>query len=164
MNTAFTQAKLQAESIAQMVAALGVDYDELGNLREWRDCFVLDEGKTLHQQCPNEAKRLDELEALAGDVASEDEARERIQNDALSVEVRSGWKLIGYDNDFEAEEFKILLCTGGPAVQIRGELGNGEPSDAWIEYQGWGTPWTKADGVIDSDTLLKYCREFYFGE
>ena len=131
MNTAFTQAKLQAESIAQMVAALGVDYDELGNLREHKETSAF--GPTWGDEYPDLRERLAELEALAGDVASEDEARERIQNDALSVEVRSGWKLIGYDNDFEAEEFKILLCTGGPAVQIRGELGNGEPSDAWIE-------------------------------
>jgi hypothetical protein len=39
-------------------------------------------------------------------------------------------------------EFMILLCTGGPAVRIRGELDRySEPEKPRIEYQDWFTPW-----------------------
>lgn len=93
---------------------------------------------------------------------SEDDARQAIQEDALSVEVSSGWYTPG--SDHEPEEFNILLCTGGPACRIRGELGQWkEPDRAWLEYQDWGTPWTEYFDA-DQDTLLAYAREFYFGE
>lgn len=173
------QARLQAESIAAMVAALELDYDRLEELRELRDDFdpgesLGDNGEpiTWAEQCPDEAEELRELEAaaLGGEASPEyackdhDEARQRIEEDALSVQVRSGWTDPGTE-EFEPEEFEILLCTGGPAVRIRGELdGNGEPSRAWLEYQDWGTPWTEYHGEgCERETLLTYCRCFYFG-
>jgi hypothetical protein len=63
----------------------------------------------------------------------------------------------------EPSEFMILLCTGGPAVRIVGELNRGEPCRAWLEYQDWGTPWTRYFGA-DSDTLCQYASQFCFGE
>lgn len=88
-------------------------------------------------------------------------ARTRIYEDALSVEVRDGWHSPGEDG--EPEEYRILLCTGGPAVQIVGRLGvHGDPETAEIEYQDWGTPWTPlkpsqyASG--DEAVLLDYAR------
>lgn len=100
----------------------------------------------------------------AGFSFDEDEARQTIQEDALSVEVRSGWQSAG--ETLTPSEFAILLCTGGPAVRIRGELNEyNEPDRAWLEYQDWGTPWTQYFGndVNDiQDTLLAYAREFYF--
>lgn len=99
------------------------------------------------------------------DYPDEDEARERIEEDALSVEVRSGWYTPG--DTPEPEEFAILLCTGGPAVRIRGKLGaHGEPERAWIEYQDWFTPWRElVHGEAGAmDDLLTYARVFYFGE
>lgn len=109
-------------------------------------------------------EELAELEQAAGDCESTDQARQRIDEDPLSVQVRSGWVTPG--EDFEAEEFAILLTTGGPAVRIRGELGPGnEPSRAWVEYQDWFTPWIElVDRPIETDTLLTYCRQFYYGE
>jgi hypothetical protein len=97
----------------------------------------------------------------------EDEARREIEEDALSVEVRSGWYTPGGDSD--PEEFRILLCTGGPAVQIRGELNEyKEPTRAYMQCQDWFTPWTDVfgdgDKMIDSDVLLEYAQTFYFGE
>ena len=79
------------------------------------------------------------FEAAAGDCADEEEARQRIQEDPFSVEVRSDWTTPG--EPLEPSEFTILLCTGGPAVRIVGELNLGEPCRAWLEYQDWGTPW-----------------------
>lgn len=106
-------------------------------------------------------KELDEIEAEIGPCESREEAEQRIQDSPLEIQVRGGWHDLG--DDSEAEEFYILLCAGGPAVRIRGELNSGEPSRAWMEYQDWGTPWTR---YFDADqaTLLAYCRSFYFGE
>ena len=90
-----------------------------------------------------------------------------IHEDPLSVEVRGGWYTLDHpENGAELAEYRILLCTGGPAVRIVGDLTeHGEPESARIEYQAWGTPWT--DFPIDNDQeekLLTYCRQFYFGE
>lgn len=108
----------------------------------------------------SDAEELAELEAAAGEYESADDAEQAITDDPLSVEVRSGWHAPG-DGDSEDGEFRILLCTGGPAVQIRGELSDGEPCRAWLEYQDWGTPWTQYFDA-DQDVLLSYARRFCF--
>lgn len=91
----------------------------------------------------------------------QDAARQAIDDDPLEVSVRSGW--VSNAESMVAEDFMILLCTGGPAVRIRGELDNGEPYRAWIEYQDWGTPWTQYFDAEQS-VLLDYAQNFYFGE
>src|ERR1700719_4453369 len=102
--------------------------------------------------------------------ASNDEEREaeqiRIQEDPLSIEVRGDWHVPGSEGA-KPSEFMILLCTGGPAVRIRGELDRySEPEKPRIEYQDWFTPWRQLLGVTDEahDALLDYCRQFYFGD
>lgn len=104
------------------------------------------------------------LGKAAGDCEDEDDARRRIEEDALSVDVRSDWESAGHA--LTPSEFRILLCTGGPAVQIRGELDDSrEPCRAWLEYQDWGTPWTEYHGEeVEQEVLLTYARVFYFGE
>lgn len=192
-NQALNQAAAQMGSIIDMVAALDLDYDRLEELREERaaladeleaaaDCVryhhddELDENGTevehaeyrrtraeLAEWDEENAEELAVMEDAAGDCSDQDEARQRIQDDALSVEVRSDWHTPGDSSD--PSEFQILLCTGGPAVRIMGEMEQGEPSRAWLEYQDWGTPWTERvnqDG--DHDALLSYARCFYFGE
>lgn len=100
----------------------------------------------------------------------EDGVRERIEESVLSVQVRSGWVNPGTEK-FKAEEFELLLCTGGPAVRIVGELDEyGQPTEARIQHQDWGTPWTDypatmpGDDDDEDDLLMEYCRVFYFGE
>lgn len=192
-NHAIEQAAAQMDSIREMVAALELDYDRLEELRAERanladeleaaaECVryhhddELDEDgpeieHTEYRRCRDElnawceayADELEELEAAAGDCSDRDDAEERILNDALSVEVRSDWHTPG--DDSEPEEFQILLCTGGPAVRIMGELDQGEPVRAWLEYQDWGTPWTeRVNRPGDRDALLSYASCFYFGE
>lgn len=94
-----------------------------------------------------------------------EEAGERIQEDPLSVEVRSGWYTPG-SSDAPAEEYNILLCTGGPAVRIIGALNEYlEPDSARIQYQDWGTPWTDYPLTSEQEaTVLKYAQHFYYGE
>lgn len=166
------------ESIAEMVACLEADRDRLEELREERDGWEpeeCDEGSgklrpcaTWAEQNPEDAEELAALEkavTLDGEELDEDKARERIQEDALSCLVRSGWYSPGdSDADKAPSDFELLLTTGGPAVRIRGELGaNMEPSRAWLEVQDWGKPWTQYFQA-SQETLLTYARCFYFGE
>lgn len=157
-NTGFTQAQAQAASICAMVAALGVDYDRLQELRDEREEFG--DSPEWSQTYPAESAELAELEEAAGDCESEEEARERIQEDALSVEVRSDWCNPG--ETMEAGEFRIVLCTGGPHVEIVGDLNQGEPSRPRILYRDWGESGELFD--FDHDVVTRYCSCFYFGE
>lgn len=106
---------------------------------------------------------------------SRDDVETRIGESPLSVQVRSGWYTPGDNEGAKPEEYEILLCTGGPAVRIVGDLGaHGEPSSARIEGQDWGTPWTRWRGPTSKTdpnalaediepVLLDYARRFYFG-
>jgi len=167
-NYAKEQAKAQYESICGMVAALEVDYDRLDELRTNAQAAEAnpDDPEDYPPLDADDQAEYEALQAAAGDCENQDAARDRIQEDPLSVQVRSGWHSPCNDRMDERqapEEFEILLCTGGPAVRIMGELDEcGQPYRAWLEYQDWGTPWIRYFGA-DQDALLTYCREFYFG-
>lgn len=147
------------ESIAEMVSALECDYDRLTELREEREALDTDAEREAWNE-ENEEEWL-ELVQAAGECTSREDAEQRIQEDPLSLEVRSGWTVLG--DPLEAEEFNILLATGGPAVRIVGELDRNEPSRAWLEVQDWFTPWTQYIGA-SQDVLLTYAQQFYFGD
>jgi len=113
------------------------------------------------------------VEALAAAADRDREAAEQaIHEDALSVEVRSGWYVLGArDADTKPAEYCILLCTGGPGCRIVGQLSeHGEPETAVMEVQDWFQPWTAmrpqvaADNHDSEPTMLAYARCFYFGE
>jgi hypothetical protein len=93
-----------------------------------------------------------------------DDAYEEIQSDPLCIEVRSGWAPVG--QAFEPEEFMILLCTGGPAVRIIGELDEHlEPIACALQFQDWFTPWVDYPLTAEEqDDVLTYCQQFYYGE
>jgi hypothetical protein len=180
-NHAEEQAAAQYSSIVRMLEAVNCDYDRLEELRSEREelAETLEECEAAESDGDEErraafearealtnwdeenAEELNTLEGEAGDCKDEDEARETIQQDPLEVQVRSDWESPGAP--LEAVEFMVLLCTGGPAVRIRGELNRGEPCRAWLEYQDWGTPWTQWFGA-SSDTLCEYASNFFFGE
>ena len=165
------------ECLAEMVAALDCDYERLEELRdafqEWKDeaigtaeaegratndadALTVSDWAVLHE----EGEELKELEEAVGENKDRDEAYERIQEDPLSVEVRSGWVSPGAE--MTPEDFAILLSTGGPAARIRGELDeHGEPYRAWLEVQDWGKPWSQYFGA-EQDVLLSYARCFSF--
>jgi hypothetical protein len=118
-------------------------------------------------------ERLETAEEQAQTGPDETEAaRREIEEDALSVQVRSGWYTPGADRaETKAEEYEILLCTGGPAVRIIGMLSeHGEPETARLECQDWFQPWTEyrpklgPDNYNSEPILLAYARCFWFGE
>jgi hypothetical protein len=97
-----------------------------------------------------------------------EEAMQAIQESVLSVMVRDGWRKPGERNECganTADEYEILLSTGGPAARIYGGLNKyGEPETAELQVQDWFKPWTRSKNQITQETLLKFAQCFYFGE
>lgn len=106
------------------------------------------------------------LQDLLGQCTAYDDSP--VQEDPLSVEVRSGWYGVmgGSSSGEKPAEFCILLGTGGPASRIIGDLDEyGQPERPRFEYQDWGKPWTEARTTPEQDKImLEYCGHFYFGE
>ena len=91
-----------------------------------------------------------------------DDLRQRIEEMPLSVQVRDGWRAPGAESD-GAEEFEILLSTGGPALRIYGEIGDAYPA---LQWQDWGTPWTPYRETTEEQdaAILAFVGLFYLGE
>ena len=137
--------------------------------------------KTQGQAQFDSIKELVEALRASGEPAS-DEAMQAITEDALSVQVRSGWYTLGDNHNprladnCKPSEYNILLCTGGPACQLIGELDQyGQPETCRMEVQDWGTPWTamrplvsrsklEGDDYDSEPVMLAYASCFYFGE
>ncbi len=122
------------------------------------------------ERAKDQAKcQLESIYEMVKDLDSEnnhkrEKALQTIQEDPLEVSVRAGWHTPG--QNAEDEEYLILLCTGGPAVRIIGDLGGyKEPESAKLQYQDWFTEWENYP-LTDEDekAVLKYVRTFYFGE
>jgi hypothetical protein len=124
-----------------------------------------------HREAPEEARELSREARAAmhehgwtGD--NKEDTAEAIEgaarDQALSVEFRcDGWT--NSPADMEPDQYRILLSTGGPALQIAGSFDpiNGATS-VRLEHQDWGTPWTEFDG-IDEDALAWFVDLFCLG-
>lgn len=168
------QARAQYESIVELITAYELDWDRLVALREERESSsfpsrALAEAESgapadhtdgwWEDQFPDEAEELSQLEADAAGYEDQDAVQRAISEDPLSVQVRSGWHSPGETGEGD-EEFQILLCTGGPAVRICGELGEYNQAErAWIEFQDWFTSWEQWVGA-SNDVLCKYANHF----
>lgn len=181
---AIQNAKGWSSTIIALVAALECDYARLEELRDERGDILrrIEEAQREEIQHDERAAQFDlaewdkengeELRELVesatvdGDeLPNGDAARERITESPLSVQVRSGWVTPG--EPMEAEDFEILLSTGGPALRIMGELDEyKQPRRAWLEYQDWGAPWTeyRGEGAPAQSDLVTFCQQFFFGE
>jgi hypothetical protein len=98
--------------------------------------------------------------------AKQEDDDQCIQEDPLSIEVRSDWHSIGDTDGNKPTEYNILLTTGGPAARIIGELNQYlEPETARFEFQDWFKPWTEANVTEEQKAImLEYAQHFYFGE
>jgi hypothetical protein len=126
------------------------------NEKEWHVA-----SQEMGESVYNAIKELVDAVNNAKDDTSREEAEQAIDEDPLSVTVRTGWVTPG--DLHEPEEYCILLGTGGPAYRIVGTL-NGflEPDSARIEVQDWFEPWTEYRDS-DQDVLLQYAGRFYYG-
>lgn len=99
----------------------------------------------------------------SGDGDAIDTVLDDIREDPLEISVRSDWHSL--DEEGTDTFFRILLCTGGPAVQITGELDMYKsPCNVELQFQDRFTPWKMC--VIsdeEKEKLLTYCEQFYFG-
>jgi len=90
---------------------------------------------------------------------------EAIEEMPLSVEVRTAWEA-PWQEDVKPAFFRLLLSTGGPAVQIVGDLDEfSQPESARIEGQDWFQPWEAINLSADETTaLVSFASFFCFGE
>lgn len=165
----YQQAAAQMDSIKAMITALNCDYGRLEELRE----RVADEAENLSDfrkaeavslaLSEEEAEELAALEEAANGCADYDEARQAIDEDALSVEIRSDWVTPG--EEMKADNFRIVLCTGGPHVELQGDFDQyGQPDRVYMKYSDWGESGEYHGENFDHDALLAYAQCFYFGE
>lgn len=98
-----------------------------------------------------------------GDSGKSEAVIDTLREEALDVCVRAGdWSPL--DTALKATEYRILLCWGGPAVQVTGRLDeHNEPETARVEFQDWGTGWTTYEDT-DEAVLIEFARCFWFGE
>jgi len=101
---------------------------------------------------------------LEGETLDAEAIQDRIQEDPLSVRIRSDWHTP--NGDANAGEYELLLCTGGPAVRIVGELSeHHDPQTAQIECQDWFAPWREMPTDSDEQAVMvRYACPFYYGE
>ena len=101
----------------------------------------------------------------AGDRDAIEKAEEAISEHPLEIALRSGWVRLGYKRGpMEPAEFKILLCTGGPAVRLTGTLDeDGYPESILLEYRDWFRPWTEYTLSTEEEAdCLEYARQFNY--
>lgn len=154
------QARSQLESIVNMIERLEHRRDCDGE-----DCDLTDAeiyaGINLSYQ---EGDKVTEEERE--EYHDEDKIHQNMDEGPLSIQVRSDWHTPSDEDSSKPSEYEILLCTGGPACRIIGDLDRGQPDTARLEYQDWFTPWKPllplADG--EHDALLIYAQSFYFEE
>lgn len=155
-NDARDQARAQLDKIKCLVAAMGVDYERLEDLRT--DFLAEANGATDSPLSQEDIDELNALAALAGPCTDQEEAIQAIQDDALEILTRGDWHG-ALDNGSEDVELQVLLCTGGPAVRIIADLEDGVVTDSRIEYQDWGTPWLRLLTYTheDKQAVREYC-------
>ena len=86
------------------------------------------------------------------------------RDEPLSVRVRSDWEDVGVE--LEPGQFKIELSTGGPAMQIVGELSLCSwPCRPRLQYQDWFKPWREYLDATEAqyEALDWFCGLFDYG-
>jgi len=122
--------------------------------------------KELIRAAEQAQAQLDEIQRLSDLLDADpdnDELQDELRGLALSQEVRSCWQTIG--QELEAGMDRLVLCTGGPHVEIVGSLdGAGDPDAATLYCQDWYTP--KEEVPISKEEekmLLWFAQSFYWG-
>lgn len=137
------QAKAQMASIVSMVQRWEHSSECTGD----EDCKLTDEEILNGLGIVQKGRATDDQR---GDYHDTDAALTAILEDPLSVQFRSDWH-----NSYEAaedHEFNMLLCTGGPAVRLIGEIEeNHTASHVILQYQDWYTPWIEYLDLNDEE-------------
>lgn len=166
------QAQAQVAAIVAAMTAYNCDYDRIEELVEERATWLEENpGRFLHTNDPrdggrwylanpDEAEELDELRLQAGEYKSQEDAEEAINETPLSIEVRSAWTTLD-EGKLTPAEYRIVLCTGGPHVELVGQLdSHNEPVTVRVLYSDWGCHGQLFD--FDHDPLLEFARFFQY--
>ena len=96
------------------------------------------------------------------DELSTERIDELVHQEPLEIATRS--QRANFQDEFESSDFKILLCTGGPAVRIFGSCEGGYPSDIELQHQDWFTPWESVRGLseIQREAMEWFCNFFVY--
>ena len=154
------------ETITEACRSLEQAKSQLETIQLWHEVHQWAEAQLEPKELSRAGRRLllEELDWAADpdQEAVAEAIRDWVLEDALDIQVRSDWHSLGEDP--ETAEFSILLCTGGPAVRIKGELSQEEPARCWLQHQDWGTPWTDYCLPDAADALLWYSSQFCWEE
>lgn len=163
-NYAEQQAIAQVQSIVELMAAYNCDFDRLEDLRDERSDWLDENTNDTAMWAlanPDDAEELAELEAQAGEYEDQDSVRDAIMEDPLSIETRSDWTCVGDSDGLQPAEYRIVLCTGGPHVELVGDLDmHGEPEHVRVLYRDWG-----CHGELfyfDHKAVLEYAQQFTY--
>lgn len=157
------QARAQLDSIVEMVKRLQHCDDCDGG----EDCELTDEEIAGGLNIYYEAGKTEITDDDKTSYHDQEDARQLIEEDPLEIEVRSDWHTPSDPDGKIPGEYFILLCTGGPACRIIGDLDeHAQPTSARLEYQDWFTPWIEYLKMSheEREYLLSYAQVFYFGE
>ena len=91
-----------------------------------------------------------------------DEIYEAIIEFPLEILVRPDWHHIGGTSNFY--EYKIILCTVGPACRIIGKFDSRGPITAEIQYADWVTPWASIAISMKKEGILLEFASFFLGD
>ena len=110
--------------------------------------------------------QLDEIQRLSDLLDKDpdnDDLQEELRGLALSQEVRSCWQTVG--QELEAGMYRLVLCTGGPHVEVTGSLGlGGDPDIGTLWFSDWGTQLTQVNLTEpEQELLLWFAQSFYWG-
>lgn len=139
-----------ATALCHAAEVVNLESEEFGVTVAGYHYWVTREGNMLD---PADAEELEELEAAAGDCTDADDAQQRIYEDPLSVEFRSGW--ITQGEEMTPEEFRIVLCTGGPHVELVGDV---DGSRIRVLYRDWDESGELFD--FDRNAVTEYVGYF----
>ena len=103
---------------------------------------------TGHEQARIQMQKITQMVAALN--AAQADARARIRESAIAVEIRGA-----------AEEFRILLCVGGPHVEIRGELDRQKEPVLCSLWHSNPCTMVRSTGA-DFNVLQTYCEQFSF--
>lgn len=132
--------------------------------------YIRDNGPQLFSDCLNRAQAICEdlginkIERLSD---CQDVAMDYIRDSALSVEVRSGWHT-ACDQQLEPAEFRIVFSTGGPHLELRGDITEyGDATKTKMIASDWAERCTimhTGEKEIDTEVIDWVASCFYFGD
>lgn len=148
--------------VSALVAAHDLDwplYDALKQSRDWwsADLQAGEPDVTWAEANQSDASQLAEMTTAAGSCTGQAQARSRIEESHFGIAYRTGWvdDLRNIRTE-DISEFTVLLAGGGPSVRIHGELADGIPRRAWLEYCGTGA-WQQLVAA-DCAALLRFSQ------